>query len=106
MRTDPPDSGPEADQLSAFLEHLALVEDDWFRVKFLGEDHDPDWGLRTVAKTDPDELRERYRSVAVSRRTGIRWDLRWVLLHVVEETARHAGHADLPREAIDGMVGE
>ena len=30
------------------------------------------------------------------------WSLRWVLLHLVEETARHAGHADLIRESIDG----
>ena len=33
-------------------------------------------------------------------------DLRWVLLHMIEETARHAGHADLLREAIDGSTGE
>jgi len=30
------------------------------------------------------------------------WSVRWVLLHLVEETARHAGHADLIRESIDG----
>ena len=46
------------------------------------------------------------RSVAVSRRSGEPFDLRWVLLHMIEETARHAGHADLLREAIDGRVGE
>jgi hypothetical protein len=32
------------------------------------------------------------------------WSVRWVLLHVVEETARHAGHADMIREAIDGAT--
>jgi hypothetical protein len=32
--------------------------------------------------------------------------VRWVLLHMIEETARHAGHADLIREAIDGATGE
>jgi uncharacterized damage-inducible protein DinB len=32
------------------------------------------------------------------------WTVRWVLLHVVEETARHAGHADIVREAIDGAT--
>ena len=32
--------------------------------------------------------------------------VRWVLLHLIEETARHAGQADLLREAIDGTVGE
>ncbi len=42
-------------------------------------------------------------------RDGRHFSLRWVLLHVVEETtrhARHAGHADFLREAIDGTVGE
>lgn len=39
-------------------------------------------------------------------RDGQRFSLRWVLLHLIEETARHAGHADFLREAIDGTVGE
>lgn len=33
-------------------------------------------------------------------------DLRWVLLHLINETARHAGHADATRELLDGAVGE
>jgi len=33
------------------------------------------------------------------------WSVRWVLLHLIEETARHAGHADIIREAIDGATG-
>lgn len=36
--------------------------------------------------------------------TGL--SVRWVLLHIFRETARHAGHADLTRELIDGFVGE
>lgn len=32
-------------------------------------------------------------------------DLRWVLVHLVEETARHAGHADATRELLDGATG-
>jgi uncharacterized damage-inducible protein DinB len=32
------------------------------------------------------------------------WTLRWVLLHMIEETARHAGHADIVRESIDGAT--
>ena len=32
------------------------------------------------------------------------WDVRWVLLHLIEETARHAGHADIVRESIDGAT--
>ena len=33
-------------------------------------------------------------------------DLRWVLIHLVEETARHAGHADATRELLDGKTGD
>ncbi len=33
-------------------------------------------------------------------------DLRWVLLHLINETARHAGHADATRELLDGVTGE
>jgi hypothetical protein len=40
------------------------------------------------------------------RQNGMHVDLRWVLLHLIEETARHAGHADLLREAVDGTTGE
>jgi hypothetical protein len=32
--------------------------------------------------------------------------MRWVLIHMVEETARHAGHVDIVRELIDGMTGD
>ena len=71
-----------------------------------------------------DELRRRYadacaRSRQIVARTdsldqrsaqagadGQYFDLRWVLLHMIEETARQAGHADLLREAIDGVTGE
>jgi hypothetical protein len=111
------------------------VEDSWFRERFAGLpadeawtavdwDADPDWEFRTAADLTPDELRDRYRQAcarsrevvasagsldqlsAVPRRVGGQFDLRWLLLHMIEETARHAGHADLLREAIDGTVGE
>jgi len=122
--------------LAGLLNHLALVEDSWFPVRFAGRpeddlwagvdwDADPDHEFRTATDIAPDELRARYAdacarsrevvaatasldelSVATSTRTGNRWNLRWVLLHMIEETARHAGHADLLREAIDGVTGE
>ena len=38
-------------------------------------------------------------------RDGSGRDLRWVLLHLIEETARHAGHADATRELLDGTTG-
>jgi hypothetical protein len=48
----------------------------------------------------PDQLSVR------ALRDGRRFSLRWVLLHPIEETARHAGHADFLGEAIDGTVGD
>jgi uncharacterized damage-inducible protein DinB len=121
--------------LAGILYHLALNEEDWFEVRFLGlperEDWqgidweaDPDYEFRTALTKEPDWLRRRYRDAcnrarqavasadsldqfSVDTRTdGKPFTLRWVLLHLIEETARHAGQADLLREAIDGTVGE
>ncbi|MGC4110242.1 MAG: DinB family protein [Nocardioides sp.] len=44
-------------------------------------------------------------SVAVDDERG-RFSLRWILLHMIEEYARHNGHADLIRESIDGQTGQ
>jgi hypothetical protein len=43
---------------------------------------------------------------AAASRRGRLVSLRWVLVHLIEEYARHAGHADLLRERIDGSVGD
>ena len=117
------------------LHHLALVEETWAEVRFAGLadrepwagvdfDADPDWEFRAAADMAPEQLRERYREACrrgrqvVSdaaelgqlsirpMRDGRHFTLRWMLLHLIEETARHAGHADLLREAVDGSVGE
>ena len=40
------------------------------------------------------------------RQPGQRFNLRWIVVHMIEEYARHNGHADLIRESIDGQVGE
>jgi hypothetical protein len=44
--------------------------------------------------------------VVADRRTGEPFTLRWMVLHMIEETARHNGHVDLLREAVDGLTGE
>jgi hypothetical protein len=126
---------PSSLTLAGLLYHLALVEEDWMEVRFSGLaarepwstvdwDADPDWEFRTATTIDPGPLRTRYRQAcdrsrrvvaaasgadqlsARPLRGGRQFSLRWVLLHLIEETARHAGHADLLREAIDGSVGE
>jgi uncharacterized damage-inducible protein DinB len=89
-------------------------------------DADPDWEFRTALEDTPEALLAQYaescarsravvaaadsldqRSVAESRHEpGQHFTLRWILLHMIEETARHNGHVDLIREAIDGVTGE
>ena len=46
------------------------------------------------------------RLAARSTTSGDRPSLRWILVHMIEEYARHNGHADLLRESVDGQVGE
>lgn len=121
--------------LAGLCKHLALVEHSWFRERFLGEgphpvfaevdwDGDPDWEFRTAADDDPAWLAELYRQACEASRQAVATaasldqqavaplrdgrhpSLRWILLHMIEETARHNGHADLLREAIDGVTGE
>jgi uncharacterized damage-inducible protein DinB len=87
---------------------------------------DPDWEMSDAARHSPEELLALYdrviarcdavldevgddldrRSVRNSREHGTPFDLRWILVHLVEEYARHNGHADLIRESIDGTTGE
>jgi hypothetical protein len=90
-------------------------------------DADPDWEWRTAADDSPGELfaiwdaavvqsREKVATalerdglgqpLAVPFRDGRRAGLRWVVVHMIEEYARHNGHADLLREAVDGQSGE
>ena len=88
---------------------------------------DEDWEWHSAAGDSPHELRTLWeRSVSRSRelvasalpdggldRLSVkRWpdgdapSLRWILVHLIEEYARHNGHADLIRESIDGSTGE
>ncbi len=91
---------------------------------------DGDWDWHSAAADTPDQLRGLYdETVAISdrilhealahpgaleslsRRTfrsdpSRHYNLRWILVHLVEEYARHNGHADLIRESIDGQVGD
>jgi uncharacterized damage-inducible protein DinB len=88
---------------------------------------DPDWEWNSAREDSPDELRELWSEACERSRADVQsvmvstgldtlcvrpWpngespSLRWVLVHMVEEYARHNGHADLLREAIDGQRGE
>ena len=96
-------------------QHLAHAEKLWFLVRFAGTDVDS-----TPRNTLPDAITE-YRATwertdEVIAASGLdvlcrnidvepNVSLRWVLAHMLEETARHAGHADILRELIDGSTG-
>jgi hypothetical protein len=95
--------------------HLAHAEDLWITQRFAGEPsrHTDDDTLAgaidvyraTWARTDATvaaaDLDDMCRNVDVEPNVN----LRWVVVHLIEETARHAGHADVIRELIDGATG-
>ena len=123
--------------LAGLLKHLALVEDDIFKVRLsggsIGEPWESvwaggeDWAWTSAADDTPEQLyacwddavarsRERLAAalseggidqlVAMTGPDGQRAGLRRLLYDLVEEYGRHTGHADLLREAVDGLVGE
>ena len=90
-------------------------------------DADPDWDWHSAAEDTPEQLRTLWQDAVarsralvaealaddglerLARRTwpdGRAPSLRWILVHMVEEYARHNGHADLLRESVDGLTGE
>ncbi|MFL6095614.1 MAG: DinB family protein [Blastococcus sp.] len=88
---------------------------------------DRDWDWNSAADNDPEQLLVLWRHAVARSRTlvaealadgglerlarrtwpdGTAPSLRWILLHMLEEYARHNGHADLLRESVDGLTGE
>jgi len=108
--------------------------DHWFRdagfappFDTLDWDADDDWEFQSARDDSPEALRALFaeavrrsdavvddalahggleaESVRTSPQTGETFTLRWILVHMIEEYARHLGHADLIRESIDGHLG-
>lgn len=122
------DGHPSPLSLLGLVRHMAEVERAWFRRGAAAEDapplyyseDDPDGDFNNVDGADVEEALATWRAecrrareivaAAVSLddtfdHRGERVSLRWVLIHLVEEYARHNGHADLLRERIDGATG-
>jgi uncharacterized damage-inducible protein DinB len=119
---------PSGTSLLGLVKHLAAVEYGWFCNTFGFEteplpfvDDDPDADLRVTPDETMDDVlgfyaRARTAADAVIDEldlddTGTSWhgdtvSLRWVLIHMIEETARHVGHMDIVRELIDGATGD
>ena len=125
LRTSPVPSGST---ILGLVKHLAAVEYGWFCETFGVEteplpfdENDEDADLRVEPGESTEEILAFYaraRAAAdevIATRDldthGRAWEgdavsLRWVLVHMIEETARHAGHIDVLRELIDGKTGD
>ncbi|KES05941.1 Mini-circle protein [Streptomyces toyocaensis] len=123
---------PSELSLLGLVRHMAEVERGWFRRVLAGEDAgplyygeaDPDGEFHV---TEADTWQEAYATwqaeIDAARRHAARfglgdpslgrhrfspdpYTLRWIYTHMIEEYARHNGHADLIRERLDGVTGE
>jgi hypothetical protein len=118
---------PSGLTLLGLVKHLAFVERYWFQEVFAGltvhmpwSDDDPNADWRPEPGESAQEIvalylaeADRSREIAagadldaVSAHPTLRVSLRWVLMHMLEELARHLGHADLMREQVDGATGD
>jgi uncharacterized damage-inducible protein DinB len=117
---------PSSTTLAGLIKHLASVEREWFR-GILGQRPAEEVGVRVTDDgwgIDPDEtvddlVADYRRACDESRGVAARFaledsvpmsrlgqvSLRWIYVHLIEETARHAGHADILREQTDGSTG-
>jgi uncharacterized damage-inducible protein DinB len=127
--------GPSTMTLGGLVKHLALVEDHYFTHQLLGSDYPDVWGPMTdddgwdgasASAEAPEHLRSLWLEAVARSQTAVAevladdgldrrlvisdWsetpNLRRVVVDMIEEYARHTGHADLIRESIDGLVGE
>ncbi|MFE1772702.1 DinB family protein [Streptomyces sp. NPDC059008] len=124
---------PSSMTLLGLVQHMAEVERNWFQRVFAGQDVPvvfeegkeddfalvPDRGLDEVLATWQEEVAHSRRLTADSSLDDSgrlsefeaghvgshEVSLRWILVHMIEEYARHNGHADLLRESIDGVTG-
>jgi uncharacterized damage-inducible protein DinB len=114
---------PSGTNLLGLIQHLTAVEEHWFQRVFLGEDRDTDDSMDVAVDTTRNDVVAAYRK-ACGRSDEIVLvcpdlsttakianpgqdhtdSLRRIVAHMIEETARHAGHADILRERIDGAT--
>lgn len=115
---------PSGTNLLGLLHHLTAVERHWFRMVFLGEDVECDMSMTVPEGVTRAEAVAAYREECARSDEIVRScadlstlsavpnpgeeglsSLRSIVAHMIEETGRHAGHADIIRELIDGRTG-
>ena len=120
---------PSGTSLLGMIHHLVYVERGWFEEGIAGltveypfdDEEDPDIDFRVRSEMRAQEVLDLYRSQCARSREVLAgaslddpikeekrsadYNVRWVVVHMIEETARHAGHADILREQIDGFTG-
>ncbi|WP_435200650.1 DUF664 domain-containing protein [Janibacter sp. GS2] len=121
---------PSSMSLIGVVRHLTEGEAYWLRVVLHGHDVDDYWCTEQSPDGDFDDITAEAASediatyeqelvttraalaewpdldgAAIGRRHGKQVNLRWILVHLIEEYARHLGHMDLLREAVDGRTG-
>jgi uncharacterized damage-inducible protein DinB len=119
---------PSLTTVSGLIRHLADVERSWFREVMDGEsnlsyrwtEEDPDGEFRVTDADTLDDIIADYESAIAESRAvqqkysfddvchgrESRFTLRWITVHLIEETARHIGHIDILRDMLDGATGE
>jgi uncharacterized damage-inducible protein DinB len=122
---------PSTLSLLGLVRHMAEVERGWFQRTIAGNDAPPlyyteadrDGDFDNVDDADPNEALATWRrecgtareilagipsldDYGATQRHGQSVSVRWILVHMIEEYARHNGHADLLRQCIDGATGE
>ncbi|MFG2190330.1 DinB family protein [Nocardia iowensis] len=121
---------PSTLSLHGLVRHMTEVERGWFRLAAAAEDvpyvygseDDPDGDFDTEGADAATDFAAYRREIELAdaavadlpldhtfvhpKRPDLQFNLRWVYLHMIEEYARHNGHADLLRERIDGATGD
>ncbi|MDK1327482.1 DinB family protein [Arthrobacter sp. zg-Y1143] len=119
---------PSLTTVSGLVQHLTDVEGFWFRDRVDGQqdvptrwsEEDPDGEFRVSAQDSLAGIIADYEAACeqsreVMRRHGLedrcrggggKQNVRWVLVHMIEETGRHCGHLDILRELLDGSTGD
>jgi uncharacterized damage-inducible protein DinB len=96
---------PQTADFDRYVENFTLADGESIDDVFARYDRIAEQTEKTVAEIgDLEHTIPVDHSVPWNRKDVDHWTLRWVLLHLIQETARHAGHADIIRESIDGAT--